>query len=111
VKTSSAKNKGRLLQNWVRDTICRVFPLELDDVRSTSMGKGGEDIQLSPQARKLLPLSIECKSVARFAGYKYLDQAVSNSKGYQPIAVVKANRRSPIVLIDAEYFFSLLTKN
>ena len=109
MKPSSAKAKGRKHQQWVRDLILSLFPsLEPDDVKSTSMGAGGEDVQLSPAARKLVPLSIECKSVAKFAGYKYLDQADSNSKEHQPVAVVKANHRKPIVLVDAEYFFQLM---
>ena len=109
MKTQSAKAKGRKLQQWVRDEILKRFPqLELDDAKSTSMGASGEDLQLSPAARKLVPLSIECKSIAKFAGYKYLDQAISNSGKHQPVAVVKANHKKPIVLIDAEYFLDLL---
>jgi len=110
MKPSSAKAKGRLHQQWVRDLILRLWTkLEPDDVKSTGMGQGGEDIQLSPAARKLVPLSIECKSKAKFAGYAFLDQAAANApKGFQPIAVVKANRKNPIVIVDAEYFFKLL---
>ena len=109
ISTASRKAKGRRLQQFIRDLILSLNPeLEEDDCKSTSMGAGGEDVQLSPAARKLVPLSIECKSVAKFAGYKYLDQADSNSKEYQPVAVVKANHRKPIVLVDAEYFFQLM---
>ena len=51
---SSSKAKGRLGQQEVRDKILKTFPeLEPDDVRSTAMGQSGEDIQLSPRARKL----------------------------------------------------------
>ena len=111
MKPQSAKNKGRKLQQWVRDTILKKYLLEKDDVKSTSMGAGGEDIQLSPYGRKLLPLSIECKSVAKFAGYKYLDQATYNCPyGSEPIAIIKANYRKPVVLVDAEYFFDHYSK-
>ena len=49
----TAKAKGRLGQNEIRDKILETFPdLEPDDVRSTTMGDTGEDIQLSPAARK-----------------------------------------------------------
>jgi hypothetical protein len=41
-----------------------MFPeLEADDVTSRSMGCPGEDILLSPKARKLLPVCIEAKNV------------------------------------------------
>jgi hypothetical protein len=59
---SSSKAKGRLGQQEVRDAILKRFPnLEPDDVRSTAMGQNGEDIQLSPKARKYLPVTIEVK--------------------------------------------------
>jgi len=67
VKTSSAKAKGRRLQQKVRDLILETFSeLEEDDVRSTSMGAGGEDVQLSPLARRKFPFSVECKNVEKF---------------------------------------------
>ena len=70
------------------------------------MGAGGEDVQLSPAARKLIPLSFECKNRASYAFYKDLDQAYINApKGSQPVLVAKANHRNPVVIIDAEYFF------
>lgn len=72
------------------------------------MGAGGEDILMSPKARRQFPVSIECKNLAKFVGYTYLDQAVANAKLYQPVAVVKANRRDPVVVVDAEYFFNLV---
>lgn len=106
MKPSSCKNKGRLFQGWVRDLLLKYAPsLEKDDVRSTSMGAGGEDVQLSPAARKLYPISIECKSRASYAFYKDYDQAVTNApKGAEPVLFCKANHRRPVVIIDAEYF-------
>lgn len=108
MKPSSAKAKGRKLQQWVRDLILSKHrSLEPDDVRSTSMGAGGEDVQLSPAARKLVPLSIECKNLASMAFYKWYDQAWINApKGTEPIVVAKANHKRPVVIVDAEYFFT-----
>lgn len=64
---------------------------------------------LSPKARKTFPVAIECKNIAKFAGYKYYDQSKANAKdGQEPIAVVKANLKKPLVLVDMEYFFKLL---
>jgi hypothetical protein len=110
MKPSSGKAKGRLFQQWVRDKILTRFPsLHPDDVRSTSMGAGGEDIQLSPAARKLFPYSVECKSLASMTHYKWMEQAVVNCpKGSQPIVFAKANRKKPVVIIDADYFFKEL---
>lgn len=62
IKTSSAKAKGRRHQQWVRDKIYETFPvLEDGDVRSTSMGAGGEDLQLSPAARRLFPTLLNAR--------------------------------------------------
>src|SRR6056297_1887841 len=106
MKTASAKTKGRRLQQWVRDLILsRHRSLEPDDVKSTAMGQGGEDIQFSPAARKLVPLSIECKSRASFAFYKDLEQAQRNCpKNCEPVLIAKSNHKKPVVIVDAEYF-------
>lgn len=107
MKPSSAKAKGRKFQQEIRDLILsKYLCLEPDDVRSTSMGAGGEDIQLSPAARSKLPLSLECKHRASYAFFKDYDQAVINApKGAEPVLVCKANHRAPVVVIDADYFF------
>lgn len=106
--TSSAKNKGRTLQKTVRDAILKIFPiLEFDDVKSTSMGKSGVDVELSPAAKKILPLAFECKNLAKIAVYKYYEQAQSNAKNNEPVVVIKQNRSKPLVLVDLEYFLRL----
>ena len=66
MKPASSKAKGRRFQQQIQKDILGLFPeLEPDDVKSTGMGQPGEDIQLSPAARKLLPYQIECKSKAK----------------------------------------------
>ena len=92
--------------------ILAAFPqLHSDDVRSTSMGVSGEDILLSKAARNVFPYSVECKSLAKVAAYKHLDQSVKNCpEGSEPLVVIKADRCSPIVIIDAEYFFSIIRR-
>lgn len=110
IKPSSAKAKGRRHQQWVRDKIYETFPdLEEGDVRSTSMGAGGEDLQLSPAARRLFPYSVECKAFKSFAIYKVLEQASSNApEGVEPIAIIKGDRQRPLAVLDAEHFFQLV---
>jgi len=109
MKTSSAKQKGRKLQQWVRDLILQLHPeLEPDDVKSTGMGQGGEDVQLSPAARKLVPLCIECKNVEKlnvWAAYDQANEHEHKAKG-EPIVVMKKNHREPLVVVDAKYFFN-----
>ena len=95
----------------VRDLILAKFSLEADDVRSTSMGAGGEDILLSPVARQRVPLSIECKSREKIAVYGYYEQAETTAKGRgEPCVFIKQNRSKPLVIVDAEYFLETLRK-
>ena len=110
IKPSSAKAKGRRLQQWVRDQIIAAFPKLTDsDVWSTSMGANGEDVKLSTAARKLFGYSVECKALKAIAVYKAMDQATDNCpKGAEPLVVLKADRRRPLVLMDAEHFFNLV---
>lgn len=111
MKPASAKAKGRTLQKWVRDKILSLFPsLEDDDVRSTSMGAQGEDIQLSPAARKLVPLSFECKNVGRAAVYTMYQQAEANSGRHEPVVILKANRKAPLAIVDAVYFLEMIKR-
>ena len=110
IKTSSGKAKGRLLQKSVCQMILSRFTeLEADDCKSTSMGAGGEDVQLSPAARRLIPISIECKARKGIAIYDWYQQAKDNCKdGLEPVLVVKADRKKPLVCIDAEFFLDLM---
>jgi len=110
IKPQSAKAKGRNLQKavvkWILD---RWKTLEPDDVKSTSMGAGGEDVQLSPAARKKVPVSVECKARKSVGIYTWYEQAKENCpEKMEPVLVVKADRKTPLVCVDAEYFFDLL---
>jgi hypothetical protein len=107
----SAKSKGRRLQQWVRNQLLIMSPeLEEDDVRSTSMGNGGEDVQLSPAARKIFPIQIECKNKAKYSVYKDYKQA-SEHGDHTPILVIKQDHSNPLVVVDALWFFRYMKKN
>ena len=109
IKTSSAKAKGRKLQQTVRDAILARFPdLEPGDVRSCAMGSNGEDLQLSPLAARTFPFSVECKARAKIAlVYDALEQA-RGQNDRTPLAVLKADHRRPVVVMDLEAFMALL---
>lgn len=110
MKTSSAKAKGRKLQQRVRDAILETFTdLTTDDVRSTSMGSSGVDILLSSLAKNRFPFSVECKSLARHAIYSLFEQSVSNtSPNTYPLLVLKVNNKNPLAVIDFEHFMKLV---
>ena len=107
----SAKAKGRLLQKKVVEAILNRFPeLQKDDVRSTSMGAGGEDVQLSPLARKTIgDLTFECKSRSRVGIYPWYFQSMVNApKGTKPLLVVKQNNASPLACLDFEDYMNMV---
>ena len=111
MKTHSCKAKGRKLQQWVRDMVIKVFGLTEDDVRSTSMGARGEDVQLSSKARDLFPFSIECKNVEKLNVYKAYEQAQYNCpEGIEPLLIIKKNRHRPLAVIEAEYFIEKMRR-
>ena len=62
MKTSSAKAKGRRLQQWFRDLLIEKLNVHPEDIESRSMGAGGEDLIMARAARKKFPYSIECKN-------------------------------------------------
>lgn len=109
MKTSSAKAKGRELCKTVKATLLKRYKtLSDDDIKVTSSGATGEDLQFSPLARTHLPISLECKNHAKFAIYKHYEQAKSNAKDYIPILVIKQNRDIPLVVISLEHFMELI---
>ena len=108
MSAKSSKAKGRRLQNFVRDALRYVFidkltklpKLEEDDIKSQTMGMCGEDIVLSPAAKKLIPYSFECKNVEKLNIWSALEQAETNCDGRTPIVVFKRNRSKTFVAIE-----------
>jgi|TARA_B100000287_G_scaffold427701_1_gene477784 hypothetical protein len=110
MKTRSAKNKGKRLQNKVRDILLETFDtLEPDDIRSAVMGDSGEDIKLSPAARKLIPYSIECKNQEKLNIWSSLEQAEENANDSTPVLIFKRNRSKTYAVLEIEEFIKLIS--
>lgn len=73
------------------------------------MGAGGEDLQMSPAARKKVPYQIECKSKATSQVHTYYDQAKSHGK-HEPLVMVKKDRGITLVVMSLDHFLTLLKK-
>jgi len=109
MKASSSKAKGRRLQDFVRDRLRGLFTsLEDDDIKAAIMGESGEDIKLSPAARKIIPYSFECKNQERLNIWSSLDQAEENSSDRTPVLVFKRNRSKTYVAIEVDSFLNLI---
>ena len=108
--SKQAKQKGRLGQQEIRDALLQAFPeLEPDDIKSTVMGDTGADIQLSPAARKRIPLSIEVK---RRKGelktvYGFIEQA-SRHSAEEPVVFFRSDRKPWVVMIGIDHYMELL---
>ena len=103
------KQRGRSFQQEVRDAILNTFPeLEPDDVKSTSSGAQGEDVQLSPAARKLLPIQIEAKRVKSAKGlYNWYGQAAAHGK-HEPVVFFREDRGKPLVILSATTYLDMM---
>ena len=112
MKPRSAKNKGKRLQNKIRDLILEKFDsLEPDDVRSITMGDSGEDILLSHAARRLFPFSVECKNQEKLNIWGALEQAEDNSGNHTPLVIFKRNRSKTYAVLEFDRLLELLNES
>jgi hypothetical protein len=110
MRPQSAKAKGRRAQQEVRDAILGAFDAQLqpDDVRNTPMGTQGEDILLSPAARKIWPWYTEIKNVEALNIHKAIAQA--SGKGRSPAVVFRKNATPLYIAIPLADHLVLLKK-
>jgi len=71
------------------------------------MGAGGEDLIMSSGARQMFPYSVECKNQESLNVWSAFEQAKKNSGVYEPILIIKKNRKTPLAVVDAEHFVQL----
>ena len=111
MRPASAKAKGRRLQQAVVADLLAAFPhLAACDVRSTSMGANGEDVQLSSAAREAVPFSIECKNQEKLNLWSAIDQCHANCEaGATPLLVVKRNHTDLHAVLPWRVVLDLLT--
>jgi hypothetical protein len=115
MKTSSCKAKGRRLQQLVAQRLLEEIyipaGLEEDDCKSVSMGVSGNDIVLSPAAKKVLNLSVECKNVESLnhttTFWNHYNKHQDNSL---KLLISQRNRTKPVVTLQLEDFLVLLKK-
>ena len=116
MRTSSAKAKGRRLQDWMKTQLVKALGLteDTDLVRTAVMGESGADVALIGPLKTQFPFSIECKNQEKYKGvYDILEQASSHMKTgtsgtkMEPLGVIKMNHRKPIIVVDAEVFLEV----
>ena len=70
-------------------------------------------MQLSPAARKILPIAIETKARNSIAACRFFEQAQEHAKAVKggkahPVVVMKEDRKQPVVMVSLEFFVDLL---
>ena len=111
MKTSSAKAKGRNLQNSVREMIMTLLPEELKcQTRTALMGESGVDVKLVSTARSLFPWAVECKNQERPSVWAAWEQTVKNAdkEKLKPLLSLKKNHKEILIVLRATDFFDLL---
>lgn len=112
MKPSSAKAKGRMLQQWVGQKISTVTgrPFGADEeIASREMGQSGTDIRLIGEAKRLFPFSVECKNQQSWSVHTWAAQARKNCTEEMPwLLFAKRNHMEPVVVMDARVFFRII---
>lgn len=114
IKVSSAKQKGRSLQQWVGRKIADITGFEFGKdcpIESRPMGQSGCDIRMEKQVKKVFPFGPECKYQESWGIPKWIQQAKENQEqGVDWLLFIRKNRHEAIVVLDAEVFFELMEK-
>ena len=108
MKTSSAKAKGRRLQQKFMQLLIEKLDIDPEDIESRSMGAAGEDLIMSKAARNKFPYSVECKNQEKLNIWAAWEQANGNKGLYEPMVVIKKNGVRPLVVLDAENFLDMI---
>ena len=77
------------------------------------MGSSGEDVQLSPKAREIIPFSIECKNTEKLNIWGAIEQANVNAtkKKSNYLVVFRRNRTKANVIMEYDVFLKLLQES
>lgn len=112
MKTSSAKAKGRRLQDAVVKLLKETYTtLREGDITPAIMGESGRDIKLSPTAEDVIPFDIECKNQEKISIWAAIEQAEFNVKeGRIPLVIFKRNRSKTYAMLELEKLLEILNK-
>ncbi len=112
IKRSSAKSKGRSLQQWACQKISDLLgiPWGKDEmIASREASQSGTDVRLVGEAKERFRFSVECKNQQTWSVPAWIKQAKENQKeGTSWLLLMKKNHHEPVIVIDAERFFELL---
>lgn len=113
MKTSSAKAKGRRLQQMVRDVLRKIGKVNQlgvvdGDIESRGMGQNGTDVILSPKANSVFGrLAIECKNCETLNVRKIFEEHASKyDSTHIPWLIHSRNHAKALITLEFEDFIS-----
>ena len=113
IKVSSAKAKGRNLQNWTVERIAELLNEKLskdkdvNNIRGREMGQSGVDIWLHKSIRDKFPIAVECKAQETIKLNDFIEQAKNNTLEDLPywLLIIKNKQiKNPIAIMDWDLF-------
>jgi hypothetical protein len=108
MRSSSAKAKGRRLQDWVVTWLRDLFGFKPEDCKPAIMGETGEDVKLASSSRERFPYSVECKNVEKLNIWSALEQCEQNAPAdTQPVVFFRRNRSKTYAVVEASHFMTL----
>ena len=111
MKISSAKKKGRRILLELREAILRAFPeLCFEDIVIMPTSVGGDDLKLSPAARRVFPFSVEGKNKENLGIFAAIEQAKSNANGRPPAVVFRRNHTEAWAAVPLTILINLLQR-
>lgn len=110
MKSSSCKNKGRRLQQQVRDSLIEKLGIDPLDIESTAMGQSGCDLYLSKAARGAFPYGVECKNVEALNVWASMKQCETNASKEKltPLLVIHRNNSKTYALVELDELLRLV---
>lgn len=121
MRVSSCKAKGRRAAQEAKDTMLKATKdwLFEDDIVVTSSSVTGEDLMLSPMARKIFPYCFELKNTEKINIWSAIRQAeahcLSANRGpeypdYTPVVVFRKNNQPLRAVVDFHHFVELVSR-
>lgn len=111
MNTSSAKAKGRRLQQHVVKRILDTFTeLSDKDVVSVPMGVNDADVRLSEAAQRVFNFAVECKNTERINLWSSIKQCENEKRDGVPLLIFKRNRSDVYCVLKFDELLNILSR-
>ena len=112
MKTSSAKNKGRILQKLLASKLSKLYKIEEGNFVSRPMGSPGLDLIVSPQVKEISGLDrhfgFECKNQESCNLRKEYELHAAKHPDTFNVLIHKKNHKKELAVMSLEDFLYLL---